>query len=292
MSESINIRAVQTIGELKNTFINFSVESRESLIAIEGELRRNLEWLKSEVDIRHRNVMNCRRKVDFAERELRECENQRDDDYTPYCRSEAYQLQEVRRSLRNAEDELKKAQIWLSRVQKAIQQFGVYFRRLKDLANDKTEMAKAFLDRALMDLEKYLAISAPVTGAIIDGNLSVQTAIAMNSGRQNGTGNLSGKDSRKWVERGVVMVDVANLPVPEDISDASDFQKVPIDDMRAGLAKLQEMLPIIESGVGASKDYWAKIDSERGLEHPDGYLRIYEAFYGHDAIRVEKSGDN
>jgi hypothetical protein len=292
MDESINIRTIQTLGELKNAFIDFSVETRESLIAIAGELRRTLEWMKDEVNFRHRNVISCREAVNFAVHELRECENQADDDYTSDCSVEADQLQEARRSLRNAEDELKKAQIWFSRVQKAIQQFGMHVRRLKDLANHRTEMAKAFLDRALMDLERYLAISAPEAGMAttsIDGNFTAQTGITKST--QTGTENLSGKGSGPWVERGVVMVSVDDLPIPEDISDASDFQKVPIDEMKAGLKKLQEMLPVIESGVGASKEYWSKIDNERGLEHPDGYLHIYETFYGHEAIRVEKSGD-
>jgi hypothetical protein len=109
---------------------------------------------------------------------------------------------------------------------------------------------------------------------------------------QTGIANLSGKTSGQWVERGVAMVDVAVLPMPEDISNALDFQKIPVDEMKVGLKKLQEMMPIIESGVGASNEYWTKRDNELGLDYPNGYLRIYEAFYGHDAIRVEKSGNN
>ena len=80
--------------------------------------------------------------------------------------------------------------------------------------------------------------------------------------------------------------------MPKDISNTLDFQKIPMDEMKAGMKKLQEMLPTIESGVGASGDYWAERDRELGLDYPNGYLRIYEAFYGHDAIRVEKSGSN
>ncbi|MBM3239285.1 hypothetical protein FJZ31_23580 [Candidatus Poribacteria bacterium] len=293
MNESINVRTIQTLGNLKNAFIGFSVETQESLIAIENELRRTMDWLKGEVDVRHRHIMRCRDEVDFASRALRECEAQEDDDYVPDCRAEIYELQEARRSLRHAEDELKIARLWFSKIQKAIQQFGTHVRRLKDLATDRTESAKAFLDRATSDLERYLGIPTPTTETSVPLIDAFPTrATTTTASTQTGIANLSGKTSGQWVERGVVEIDVANLPMPEDISKDLDFQKVPMDEMKAGLKMLQEMLPIIESGVGASKEYWAKRDNELGLDYPNGYLRIYEAFYGHDAIRVEKSGNN
>ncbi len=290
MNESINVRTIQTLGNMKNAFIGFSAETQESLIALENELRRTLDWLKGEVDLRQRNVMRCRDAVRFAERALRECEAQEDDDYVPDCRAEAYELQEARRSLRRAEEELGVARAWFSRVQKAIQQFGTHVRRLKDLATNRTESAKAFLDRATSDLERYLGISTPATGAYAAAPPTASSTATTTT--RAGLTNLSGAASGRWVERGVGMGDVADLPMPEDISNALDFQKVPMDEMKAGLRRLQEMLPTIESGVGASKEYWAERDQELGLDYPNGYLRIYEAFYGHDAVRVEKSGSN
>jgi len=295
MNESINVRTIQILTNLKNAFIGFSAETQESLIAIENELRRTLDWLKGEVDVRQRHIMRCRDAVHFAERALRECEAQEDDDYVPDCRAEIYELQEARRSLRHAEDELKIARMWFSKIQKAIQQFGTHVRRLKDLATDRTESAKAFLDRATSDLERYLGISTPTIGATgfpVDAFPAGATPSVVTAWEVEAPAEAIGKASGQWVERGVAMVDVVNLPMPEDISNALDFQKIPVDEMKAGLKMLQEMLPIIESGVGASKEYWAKRDNELGLDYPNGYLRIYEAFYGHDAIRVEKSGNN
>jgi hypothetical protein len=295
MNESINVRTIQTLGNLKNAFITFLADTQESFIAIENELRRTLDWLKGEVDVRQRHVMRCRDEVDFAERALRTCKAQADDDYTPDCRAEIYELQEARRSLRHAEDELKIARLWFSKIQKAIQQFGTHVRRLKGLATDRTESVKAFLDRATSDLERYLGISPPTTavaGLPVEAFPAGATPSVITAWEVEAPAEATSKASGQWVERGVVMVDVAVLPMPEDISNALDFQKIPVDEMKAGLKMLQEMLPIIESGVGASNEYWTKRDNELGLDYPNGYLRIYEAFYGHDAIRVEKSGNN
>jgi len=94
-----------------------------------------------------------------------------------------------------------------------------------------------------------------------------------------------------WVDRGIVDVPVANLPEPEGINDASDFEKVPPEEMKVGLTRLQEMKPVIDSGEGANTDYWHEFDRQRGLTYPDGYQKVYESFYGQDAIRLDKDGD-
>ena len=95
----------------------------------------------------------------------------------------------------------------------------------------------------------------------------------------------------EWVDAGVQEVPVADLPEPDDIRDENDFRKVSEGEMRAGLERLQEMRPAIESGEGSNSDYWARFDEQRGLDYEHGYRRIYDAFYGHDAIRLARDGD-
>jgi len=238
MNESVNVRTIQALGNLKNAFIGFSSETQESLIVIENELRRTLDWLKGEVDARQRNVMHYRDEVELAARALRECENQADDDYAPYCREEYYELQEARRSLRYAQEELKVARIWFSKIQKAIQQFGTHVRRLKDLAIDQTETAKAFLDRAISDLERYMGVPTltPEVAAPLADIFPANTIAMTTSKKQMETTNLSGKRPGRWVERGIVMVDVNNLPMPEDISGELDFKKMPMEMFLQGSA--------------------------------------------------------
>lgn len=94
-----------------------------------------------------------------------------------------------------------------------------------------------------------------------------------------------------WVDRGIVDVPVADLPEPEGVDDADDFKKVSPEEMQVGLTRLQEMKPVIDSGEGANTDYWREFDRQRGLAYPDGYQKVYESFYGHDAIRLNKDGD-
>ena len=87
-------------------------------------------------------------------------------------------------------------------------------------------------------------------------------------------------------------VSVNDLPEPEGITGSQDFQKVSEPDMKAGLLRLQEMQSLIDSGgAAANGDYWSKVDADKGLTYEHGYRRIYDTFYGNDAIRVTKDGD-
>lgn len=98
------------------------------------------------------------------------------------------------------------------------------------------------------------------------------------------------KKPLEWVDQSIQTVKVADVPDP-DLTGAQDFQKVPIGEMQTGLQRLQEMKPAIDQGIGNSRDYWAEVDKRFGKSYPDGYQKIYEAFYGLDSIRVTKDGD-
>lgn len=97
----------------------------------------------------------------------------------------------------------------------------------------------------------------------------------------------------EWVDQGMRDVPVADLPNPTDIHNASDWRKLSQAEMRAGLARFQEMRPTIENGAGANSDYWADRDTELGLDYEHGYQRVYDAFYhDSDKIRLTKDGDD
>jgi hypothetical protein len=120
--------------------------------------------------------------------------------------------------------------------------------------------------------------------------LNLPDLYASNAGAGVGVQTASAGRPGAWIDEGVRFVNVADLPEPEGISGATDFKKITEPEMRAGIEKLQEMRPAIESGLGASSDYWADYDRRRGLDFADGYQRVYEAFYGDDCIKVNNDG--
>ena len=98
----------------------------------------------------------------------------------------------------------------------------------------------------------------------------------------------AGAPGKTWIDRGISFISVSDLPNPEGIVGQRDFKKITEAEMRSGLAKLQEMKSLIESGAGASSDYWANYDREHKLDFSEGYQRVFDAFYGNDCIKVNK----
>lgn len=97
--------------------------------------------------------------------------------------------------------------------------------------------------------------------------------------------------NRRQIDHGVIDVPVRDLPRPEGVHGPADFHKYPEDEMVRELHDLENMKHTIHSGEGRSSDYWRAVDQQVGRDYQHGYQRVYEAFYGDDAVRLEKIGD-
>jgi hypothetical protein len=95
----------------------------------------------------------------------------------------------------------------------------------------------------------------------------------------------------EWVDRGIQDVPVEEVDLSDSpVQDTDDFRKVSHAEMVEGFRKLQEEVrPAVAQG--AEGDYFSRLDQERGLDYEHGYRRVYDAFYGDDAIRLDKVDD-
>lgn len=95
----------------------------------------------------------------------------------------------------------------------------------------------------------------------------------------------------QWIDAGIQNVAVDKIDDSDTyVNGPEDFNKVSHEEMMRGLRTLHsEVRPAVENG--ADKEYFRNLDQERGHDYPNGTQRIYESFYGHDAIRLDKIGD-
>lgn len=115
-------------------------------------------------------------------------------------------------------------------------------------------------------------------------------SIAGSVGLSRATPDTAAK-SAAWMNLGVQDVPLDSIDVGDSpVHGSDDYRKVSEAEMRAGLERFNK---VVRSNVakGRGADYFRDLDASMGLSYPDGYLRLYEAFYGGDAIRLNRVGE-
>lgn len=275
MSESANVRSIQTLGDLHNALSRFADTIVQNQTRAETEIKRTQDWLREREIYWQRQVERARVIVQQARAALEQCRSQVYYDregraYRPDCSAYVRALAEAERHLQQVEAELHKTQMWRSRVEQSTEGYRTHANRMQELANARTSQGRSFLDQKIAQLGEY--------GVVAPGGLPTAVSTASTGGN--------------WVDSGIRSITPTELPDPEGISGPDDFRKVSEEDMRAGLERLQGMRQAIENGVGTNGDYWAEYDRAHGLDYEHGYQRVYDAFYGTDAIRVDWDGTN
>ncbi len=94
-----------------------------------------------------------------------------------------------------------------------------------------------------------------------------------------------------WEDRGIINVPVVDLPRPDGINRPQDFNHhISYPDTVRAMDELQQMRPPIEKGY--TGDDFALADRANGVDYVNGQQRVYDLFYGNDAIKLDKDGNH
>jgi hypothetical protein len=104
-------------------------------------------------------------------------------------------------------------------------------------------------------------------------------------------GQTDGTERREWIDKGIQDVPVDRVDLNDShVQGEKDFKKVSKAEMQEGFEKLETTVrPAVDKG--ADGDYFSDLDRTQGLDYEHGYRRVYDSFYGNDAIRLDKAGD-
>lgn len=90
-----------------------------------------------------------------------------------------------------------------------------------------------------------------------------------------------------WSEWEMTNVPVADLPWPENVHGPEDFNHhITYEDAVQVTQRLEKMKPLIDQGYAA--DDFSALDQNQGLDYVHGQRRIYDLYFGSQAIRVSK----
>lgn len=315
MSGAVHIKNLHVLSGMRNAIHRFGGNVVESLDRTENALRGTIDDMQQKLVRAQRDLEYCQQSVQYAQDAVEDCENQETDDNDenpPDCGQEYDDLRLAKRERANAEKQLNLTRMWLSRVEKQIQDYRNMAGHMKRLATQRSAQGIAILQNKISEVEKYQSIQTisaanSITGSVAgsdqssmhnpylhgSGVTSLETA-KMDHGRVLRTDNqnpgLPTDGGHKWIEIGIQNVDLKYLPSIDDI-DESQFSKVSMRDMQAGLQRYQEMQRLVDLGQENTREHWARVDREKGLDYSEGYQRVYEAFYGTEPIRLNKDGD-
>jgi hypothetical protein len=272
MSGPLHVGDIEVLGAMERAVARFSERTLEELRAASRTVQETGAWLDDRVAYWRRATEGARADLNRAAADLRECESSTDGEgHRQDCRQERDEVRHAMRTLRDCERSWHVAQVGRSRFQEAVTEYEREARRLGDVAGRHTVRVRAFLSKTAV---LYSNVHGPTGGVAAAGPAS------------------SGANSRgvsRWIDKGITALPVDALPDDAELTQ-KDFIKASEAELQAGIKKWLSMRPLIDSGEGASSDYWAAIDRQQGLDYHGGHQHVYDAFYGSDCIRVERSG--
>jgi hypothetical protein len=121
-----------------------------------------------------------------------------------------------------------------------------------------------------------------IVSSLAHDHLSGSSEESSPQGDALGPVDQSSAHTEVWVDVSVRDIDLSDTWV----HGKDDFHKVSYDEVVDGFRLLnQAVRPAVDRG--ADGDYFSKLDEQAGRPYQQGYRRVYDAFYGQSAIRLE-----
>ena len=282
MSGSANVRSIDSLRALSAELARFRQEAREALSAADREMRRTLEWLKN---VRARWLAEVRRRaeaLELAVTALRHCmASGGGESGPPDCSAQQQDVALARRRLDEALAEVRRIDGLIAELEEVANGFLREAVRLRATLDGDVPAAGALLNRKVETLRAYLSIGG--LAGFVSGSGGAPAA-----GGGGGDGGISGGGGGS--HNGVEVIPLDRID-PTDWASGADlaFEKVSREDVAGGIERLESVVrPAVDQG--ADGDYFDWLDSTSSLDREHGYRRIYDAFYGDDAIRLGRVG--
>lgn len=169
MSQSANVRSVQSIHDFKLALATFAEDARNALSGVESDLRRTRNWLQRD-QLSHWQAQVKRRneEVSMARTELhrRRLSQQGSDAISDTEQKENLRI--AQRRLEEAEHKLALVKKWGPVLEHAIAEYHSASQPLGDRLTGALVASMALLDRTVASIEAYLATAPPITPLAFD----------------------------------------------------------------------------------------------------------------------------
>lgn len=275
MSEGVQVLAISALREFALRYKNFAQNLLQILDQLEWDFRHRWEALEQAYRLQQRRVEHLRHLLETADEE----------------ESSFY-----RARLTEAEERLEEMRAWLRQLQEQYQAYRQRAQQVRELATQLAPKATTFLQGRASELEAYVAVTLPGAETYRALSLAGSSAPTPSSGEATVMASPTPAPpdmTRYALPPGFQWVPLAEIAL-EDFPEDDEFSKVSAEEMRAGMAKLPEVLEILKDRLHLppqeNSTYLGRLDRRAGRTPSEGLQRVYEAFFGEpiNVIRLSR----
>ncbi len=293
MTDRVEVERLASIRAHDLTVGRFSDEALAALTDAEEEIRATSRWLARLETRRIEALVDAEARFEDAISELRACLEDEDWD-CGYLRDE---VAECRSAVSRCRSELAEVRRWQGRIQVEVRRYLSQAASFRSVLFERAPQARGLLQRfgdAVARVERIgLHPGGAVGGAMpLEQGIAIEPTSPPRSGLDPVMDEEGGAeaDPRAYATRRDRPFPIARLGLDDlHVKGPEEFKKVSYQDMVEGFHKLTSLVrPAVEAGT--DRDGFRALDAKLELSVEDGYLRIYDAFYGREPIRVVWDG--
>lgn len=166
MSQSARVSSIDTLKDFRVALVKFCEVARQSLIALEMDSRRVIDWLQYDQlsrwsrEVRHRHEKVLQVKTELNRIKLARATGQKVD-----LTEQKELLRAAQERLVAAEEKVETIRLWVRTVDRAIDEFKGQSEQLSALVEGDPPHSVVLMERMIESLDAYLQIAAPVSVA-------------------------------------------------------------------------------------------------------------------------------
>jgi hypothetical protein len=161
MRPPARVTSLDLLRDWRAALLTFRTEAIDALTAAALDVRRAFEWLDDRQRSWAQAVRDRYDRVTEAKAALSRKQWVLPGDRPPDVTEEVKALREAQRRLAEAEDKLSSTRRWGTALHRAVEEYEGPIRRLADLLDGDLPKAAVMLERAIADLQAYLALNVP-----------------------------------------------------------------------------------------------------------------------------------
>jgi hypothetical protein len=178
MTRTARVTSIETVSDFRAKLCEFGTKTRDTLSAIDMNIRRTFDWLTERLKYWQREIKVRQEEVTRAKIELEQRRNMGRDGRGPGTADQEKNLRKAQARLKEAEEKVASCKRWHPILEHAVREYYGPARALSGALDADLVVALAMLERKLAALDAYLSLAPPVTEPIQAASTTDTSALA------------------------------------------------------------------------------------------------------------------